>query len=194
MLEQADKSIFLFLNSLHSPFWDEFMWHVSARFTWVPLYIAILVLAGIKEKRKLIVLFPIIILTVTLTDQVSVHCFKNVFERLRPCREPELATLIHIVRDKCPGKFGFVSSHAANTFGLAFLTMRVFRLRWYSISIISWAALIAYSRVYLGVHYPGDVMGGTLLGILIAYVMYLLYSFIDKRFMDKSKFFGGRQE
>lgn len=194
MLEQVDKSIFLFLNSLHSPFWDEIMWYVSGRYTWVPLYVAILVMAGIKERRKLLVLFPIIILTVTLTDQVSVHCFKNVFERLRPCREPELEGIIHIVRNKCPGKFGFVSSHAANTFGLAFITLHVFRLRWYSISMISWAALIAYSRVYLGVHYPGDVLGGALLGAFIGYMVYLLYCFIDKRFLDKSKFFGGKQE
>ncbi|MEE4115187.1 MAG: phosphatase PAP2 family protein [Marinilabiliaceae bacterium] len=194
MLEQVDKTIFLFLNSHHSPFWDQIMWYISGRYTWVPLYLAILIMAGIKEKRRLLVLFPLIILTITLCDQVSVHCFKNVFERLRPCREPELEGLVHIVRNKCPGLYGFVSSHAANTFGLAFITLNVFRLRWYSIAIISWATLIAYSRVYLGVHYPGDVLGGALLGALIGYTMYLLYSIGDKRFMSRYRFFGGKAE
>jgi len=182
MVEKVDQSLFLFLNSLNSPFWDDLMWIVSGKLTWLPLYIFILVLIGIKYKRRILIIIPIIILTITASDQLSVHAFKELFERLRPCHEPELEGLVHIVKGKCGGKYGFVSSHAANSFAIAMFSLALLKKRWFSITIIIWATLVGYSRVYLGVHYPGDVICGAILGIIIGLGFWLLYRRIDIRY------------
>lgn len=189
MLERIDTSLFLFLNSFHSELWDEIMWVISAKMTWLPLYLGMIVLISVTERKRAILIVPLLILCVTITDQVSVHWFKDVFERLRPCHEPSLEGLVHIVKGKCFGKFGFVSSHASNTFGVAVLSMLILKRRWYSILIISWASIVSYSRIYLGVHYPGDIIGGALLGTLVGLVLYLAYNFLTKRYLANSWFF-----
>ncbi|MFO7755913.1 MAG: phosphatase PAP2 family protein, partial [Bacteroidales bacterium] len=144
------------------------------------------VMLGIKYKRSLLLIIPIIILTVTASDQLSVHAFKEVFQRLRPCHEPELSGLVHTVNNKCGGLYGFVSSHAANSFAVAVLSLGLLRKKWFTAGILFWAALVSYSRVYLGVHYPGDIIGGALLGTLIAYAFLLLYGFLEGRIMRNS--------
>jgi undecaprenyl-diphosphatase len=117
-------------------------------------------------------------LVVTLADQTSVHLFKNVFERLRPCHNPEIRELIHLAASKCYGKFGFVSSHAANSFGVAVFLALAFKTRWFSWFILAWALLVSYSRIYLGVHYPADIIVGGLLGAVCGYAVWnLLYGF-----------------
>ena len=189
MIDQIDKSIFLFLNSLHSPFWDNLMWIISAKLTWIPLYLIILVIIGIKEKRRLLLIFLLIILTVAICDQVSVHLFKEVFERLRPCHEPELEGLVHIVNGKCGGRYGFVSSHAANSFGIASISLLIIKRRWFAFSILFWASLVSYSRIYLGVHYPGDVIGGAILGIFAGLFVYWIYLMLKEKYLDKTPFF-----
>ncbi len=186
---ELDKSLFLFLNSFNSPFWDRVMWVVSARLTWVPLYLAIIVMLGYKERKRLVVILPFLILTVVLTDQVTLHCFKNIFERFRPCHEPSLEGLVHIVNGKCGGKYGFVSSHASNTFGIAIMSLLVLRQKWFSLLILLWASLVSYSRIYLGVHYPGDILGGALLGISCGYFMYRTYRFVENNYLENSDFF-----
>jgi len=183
MLEQFDQRLFLILNSLSSPFWDKIMYVISAVLIWVPLYIAILVYLGTKYKRKFPVIIFFTVLAVLLADQSSVHLFKNVFHRLRPCHEPALAGLVHLVDGKCGGLYGFVSSHAANSFNVALFSLMFIRKRWFSISIILWALVVGYSRIYLGVHYPGDVVCGSMLGALIGWGMYKLYEMTDKKFL-----------
>ncbi len=189
MLERLDQSLFLFVNSHFSPFWDKIMWTISAKPTWIPLYLFMLIIIGIKYKWKMLVIVPIIILTITASDQLSVHAFKEVFQRLRPCHEPSLFGMVHMVNEHCGGKYGFVSSHAANTFAGALLTLLMVRRRWFTIMVLAWAAIVSYSRVYLGVHYPGDVICGGLLGALLGYLFYLLYKFIDKRILSETRFF-----
>lgn len=158
---------------------------ISSKLIWVPLYAFILVMLGIKYKRSLLLIIPIIILTVTASDQLSVHAFKEVFQRLRPCHEPELSGLVHTVNNKCGGLYGFVSSHASNSFAVAVLSLGLLRKKWFTAVILFWAALVSYSRVYLGVHYPGDIIGGALLGTLIAYAFLLLYGFLEDRVIKK---------
>lgn len=180
-LNQIDTQLFLFLNSINSPFWDTVMWHISGKLTWAPLYLTIIYFIFRKYRWKTLWILIAIAVVVTLADQISVHFFKNVFERLRPCHNPELRELVHLVNSKCGGQFGFVSSHAANTFGVAMFLLNLFRLKWFSISILLWAAVVSYSRIYLGVHYPGDVLVGSLLGVIVGWIVWKLYSFLTAK-------------
>jgi len=189
MLEQLDRELFLFLNSIHSPGWDSIMTFVSAKLTWAPFYAFILVLLSIKYKRSILIIIPIIILTITASDQLSVHAFKEVFMRLRPCHEPALEGLVHTVNNRCGGMYGFVSSHAANSFAAAILSLGLMKKRWFTIMILFWATLVSYSRVYLGVHYPGDIIGGAILGAVIGYLFLSLFRLSDERIVNNSNFF-----
>ncbi len=189
MPEQLDQQVFLFLNSLNSPFWDKVMYTISQIVVWVPLYLAIILYLGFRYKKKLLVIFLFMILAVTFTDQTAL-LIKNTVERLRPCHEPSLEGLVHLVKGRCGGKFGFVSSHAANSFNVALLSLMFIRRRWYSISIIIWAALVGYSRIYLGVHYPGDVLCGSILGAFTGWGVYRLFDLTDKNILQKKKFFN----
>jgi undecaprenyl-diphosphatase len=193
MLEHLDQQLFLFLNSLNSPFWDQVMHAISGRVIWAPLYLAVLIYLGVKYKRKFFVILLFIILAVSFADQGSVQLFKNIFHRLRPCHEPALAGMVHLVNGECGGLYGFVSSHAANSFNVALLSLMFINKRWYTICIIIWASIIGYSRIYLGVHYPGDVISGSLLGALIGWSIYKLYDVTDKKILIYMPFFNRNQ-
>jgi undecaprenyl-diphosphatase len=103
--------------------------------------------------------------------------------RLRPCHEPSLQGLVHIVHDKCGGSFGFYSSHASNHFSLAVILNYFLKphYKYFTVLIFSWAAIISYSRIYLGVHYPGDVISGAIMGIFLGWVCYKLYLLLKQR-------------
>ncbi len=186
-LVQWDTDLFLFLNDVNSPFWDKVMWFVSGKYEWIPLYIILLGLIIWKYRMKSILIILMIPILITAADQISVKLFKEVFERLRPCHNPEIQHLVHTVNNKCGGKFGFVSSHAANSFALAGYLALVFRNKWFNMFILIWAALVSYSRIYLGVHYPGDIIGGAVLGMIIAGLVHMLYTFIGGKFFSRRK-------
>ena len=188
MIENFDQQLFLFINSLNSPFCDQLMHIISGRLIWVPLYVAILIHLAVTYKRKFLIILIFIILAATMADQISVM-IKNLVQRPRPCHEPALTGLVHLFNGECGGEFGFVSSHASNSFNVALLSLLFIRKRWFSISIIVWALVIGYSRVYLGVHYPGDVIFGSVLGALIGWFNYSLYIMTDNKILKKRSFF-----
>lgn len=123
-----------------------------------------------------------IALVIILSDQISVNFFKEIFLRLRPCHNPEISNLVHTV-DGCGGQYGFVSSHASNTFALAVFLGLIFKkhLSYLLHIMLVWAAIVSYSRIYVGVHYPADILCGALLGVLIAYVFWKLLQFTNQK-------------
>jgi undecaprenyl-diphosphatase len=191
ILLQIDRDLLLWLNSNHSVLWDNFFWLFTSTGTWVPFYAA-LVYVFLKQ-MGLRGLWPIlaIVVVIVLCDQISSSVFKVLFERLRPSHEPSLDGLVHLVYGKRGGSFGFVSSHAANSMGLALFTALLFRNWGFSLTVFLWALLNSYSRIYLGLHYPGDILGGWILGILVALLVYWVYGRLgfnhhQRRLIDKN--------
>jgi len=186
ILQNWDTQLFIFLNGIHSPFWDDIMWWVSAIKSWIPMYLILIAIIIYKQRKKSIITLVFIAILVVLSDQISVHFFKEVFQRLRPCHTPELSDIIHIVKNKCGGKYSFVSSHAANTFAVASFLSFFFKNKYFSAFIISWAAFVSYSRIYLGVHFPFDVLCGAILGSIIGVLIFISYRYtalkLEKRF------------
>ncbi len=170
--EMLDRSLLLFFNGLNTPVLDKIMWFITGTVSWIPLYIFIIFLYFKQFKRKGFLIVLISIITVALCDLVSVNLFKEVFERYRPSQNLEIHHLIHTVKHYRGGLYGFVSSHAANGFGIATISSLIINKKWYYYLIFIWATTISISRLYLGVHYPGDIIGGALLGISIGYLMY----------------------
>lgn len=177
ILNNIDTQVFLFLNGLHTSYFDEPMYWVSDKLFWLPFYgwLAYLLIKQYgKQSWQLFLLVGVII---TLCDQTASHLLKEWVGRLRPCHEPAIAHLIHLSRKGCGGEYGFASSHAANAFGMAtFIHLTLGNnKRWLAWLVFVWAVLVAYSRVYNGVHYPGDVLVGALIGVGYGYLVILLY-------------------
>jgi undecaprenyl-diphosphatase len=185
-LLDLDTRLFLFLNSLHAPTWDTIMWYISEKEFWYPFYGILIGVMVWRYKWNAIATLLFIALLITLSDQISVKVFKEGFERFRPTHNPEIGHLVHTVRGYHGGDFGFVSSHAANTFAMAFFTTRLFRNRYYGWFIFIWAAVVSYSRIYLGVHYPLDIIGGALLGIGLGYLVFKLYMWFGEKYLKKT--------
>ncbi|MEM7551163.1 MAG: phosphatase PAP2 family protein [Bacteroidota bacterium] len=181
-LDEIDRAVFLVLNSWHSNTMDHIMYWITNRPIWTPFYIAIALFIIYKYKGKALYPIATLLLAILLIDQVTSGFMKPFFGRLRPCYHPEIAHLVHLVKG-CKAQFGFVSSHAANTFGLAYFFFKLFKgkLKYPGILFI-WSTIITYSRIYVGVHYPGDVIFGALTGVLIAHLMFMLYKLIDQKY------------
>jgi undecaprenyl-diphosphatase len=160
------------------------MHSVSLILIWFPLYLAILVYLRARYKRRFPLLLLFTIITISLSDQLSL-LIKILVERPRPCHDPDLQGLVHLVNGWCGGMYGFVSSHAANSFNVAFFSLMFVRKRWFTVFMIIWATVISYSRVYLGVHYPGDVVCGAIMGAVIGWGMYKLFELTNKNTLKK---------
>lgn len=173
-LIDIDTKILFLINSLHAPFWDSFMWLYSGRFIWVPMYASLLfVLFRSYNWRQVIVYVVAISLTILFADQLCASILRPMFGRLRPANlENPISDLLHIVNDYRGGRYGFPSCHAANSFALAAILSLIFCKRRMTIFIFIWAFFNAYSRAYLGVHYPGDLLFGAIVGSLVGAVTY----------------------
>ena len=180
-LLKLDTRLFLAINGWHNETWDGIMWWISGKVTWWPFYLLLLAFLAWKKRGQLLPMIVFIVLLIAVTDQTSVHLFKNIFERLRPCHEPALNGLVHLVNDRCGGSYGFISSHAANSFGVAFLVLLWIREKWFTALMVVWALLVSYSRIYLGVHYPGDVLVGGLWGAVCGWLVFLLFRWVRSR-------------
>ncbi len=167
-IKSIDESLFLFLNAQHNSFFDPLMWLFSEKFYWVPLYVWFLWLLYKRYPKHFWTVLIAIALMITASDQLC-NLVKNNVMRLRPSQEPHLYSLVHVIHDYRGGMYGFYSSHASNAFALALFMITVFRGKWKYIMPISiiYAFLTAYSRIYLGVHYPGDVLTGAIIGSLL---------------------------
>ncbi len=167
-IKSIDESLFLFLNAQHNSFFDPLMWLFSEKFYWVPLYVWFLWKLYKRYPKHFWTVLIAIALMITASDQLC-NLVKNNVMRLRPSQEPHLYSLVHVIHDYRGGMYGFYSSHASNAFALALFMITVFRGKWKYIMPISiiYAFLTAYSRIYLGVHYPGDVLTGAIIGSLL---------------------------
>jgi len=187
-LNQIDISLFLALNSLHNDLFDVVMVYVSSKLFWLPFYLFLLYLVIRQYKWKTLIILLFVAVLIAITDQASVQLFKNVFQRLRPCHNPDISDIVHTV-EYCGGQYGFVSSHATNYFGIIVFLGGLLKNKynWLPWVLVIWGLLIIYSRIYLGVHYLGDVIGGTILGSSIGWGVLWAYRYTDQKWMQNWK-------
>lgn len=188
MVEQMltyERDAFFALNGCHTPFWDNFMWLYSGKFVWLPLgAFIILMLVYKKDWRQSLLILLSIGLLVLLCDQFSSHICKPYFMRFRPTHHPDFMNEVKTVFDYRGGRYGFISGHATNAFGFAMLTALIFRNKLYSVTIFLWAALTAYSRIYLGVHFITDILFGTLAGLFFGGLVYFIYTYAQRNWLS----------
>jgi undecaprenyl-diphosphatase len=169
-----DTELFIIINGFHFDWLDPIMKIFSSIKIWIFLYLTIISIICWNKRIWSIATLAVLAVSFTLADQLSVHLFKNVFERLRPCHLEELRTVIHSLED-CGGKYGFISNHAANSFCFAMFTAWFFKNKYCTILIFFWAICVSYSRIYVGKHFPLDVICGAVFGIVCLQTGLLLY-------------------
>lgn len=176
-LSALDTRLFLFLNSKHNGFFDPVMYWFSNKLFWFPFYGLLIYLLIRWYRKKSILILAGVAMLITLSDQLASHLIKNLVRRPRPSHAPALEGLVHLSKAGPGGMYGFVSSHAANSFALAVFLWLVLdhRHRWLKYIVVCWAFLVSYSRIYVGVHYPGDILCGGLLGAMLGYLLSIVY-------------------
>ena len=195
-LIHIDTEILLAINGWHAPWADTLMWIISAKATWIPLYLLLIgllvwryrkpAITSVKWLQRLpacVVMIVVIGLAVGAADFIASGILKELVARPRPTRVPELEGVLHLVNGYKSGRYGFVSSHAANTMAVALLFSLIWRNKIATVGLMLWVAANCYSRMYLGVHYPTDILGGLMVGALVAVVVYAMlvrYRLVEK--------------
>lgn len=185
-LQQLDTNIFLYLNGLHSPFFDVVMWWASNKFIWAPLYAGLLWLLIRQNPDRAGLLLIMIVLLIVLSDQ-SANLAKFAIARFRPSIEPSLKGMVHILHNYSGGTYGFYSAHASSSFAVAVFVISLAggRNSWIIPLMLSYALLVSYSRIYLGVHYPGDVLVGATAGSIYGFAIGRLYFYFVRRLASR---------
>lgn len=184
----ADKAATVFLNRDMGAAADSIFWILSSKFVWVPVALMFLYLL-VKKKdynwtMKIAIVLGLVI-TITLCDQITSSLFKPLVARFRPSHDIEICTMLHYVHGYRGGNYGFMSSHAANAFGAAVFGTKIIRNKYFTALLFTTAILVTYSRIYLGVHFLGDVVCGAAIGIMVSlavcYILGWLHSWLKRR-------------
>ena len=185
-LLELDKNLFIFLNGLGSEAYDGFWLFITKQINWIPIFVFIMYLV-FKHLgwRHAVLIILVMALLIVLTDQTT-NLFKNYFQRLRPVNNTDLDDVIHFVHKR--SSFSFISGHASNSMAAAFFLYKVLKpyLKYMGF-IFLWPLIFAYSRIYLGLHYPGDILCGYVWGILMALIMLKLYVYLRNRYFPVQK-------
>ena len=178
-LEQFDRWLFQKINGQWTnPFFDFISLFLRQSNLWMPLYLFLFVFVAINFKRNWLWWIIFFVCTVALTDMTGTQVFKHVFKRLRPCNDPAFASYVRLLLKDCAGGYSFVSNHAANHFGMAtffYFTLRHGLPKWSWIAW-AWAFAISYAQIYVGIHYPLDVVCGALIGVLFGLSMAMFFN------------------
>jgi len=183
-----DQSVFFLINGNHSPFWDEIMIFFTQAYTWAAFFIIFIffIFKKYRTKKGLVILL-VLIIAVTLSDQFS-SVVKDLVTRFRPTHNPDIKDMVHFALKK-GGLYGFFSAHASNSIVMAVFSSLIFRNKTYNWLVFSWIFLIGYTRIYLGMHYPLDVISGWVAGAIIGYAFFKIIPSLEKHlvFMRRDK-------
>ena len=180
-LNDIDTDALLAINGMHDVFQDALWWMVSAKWSSLLIILALIWVLMHQNRRHALLALAMLVLAFILADQLSSGLIKQLVERLRPTHDPSLSEAVHTVNGYRGGMYGFVSSHAANSFAAITFIALLFRNRAVTIALAVWALMQCYSRIYLGVHYPGDILGGVTVGLLAGWLVWLLMRWIQRR-------------
>ncbi|CAG5068895.1 hypothetical protein DYBT9623_01627 [Dyadobacter sp. CECT 9623] len=182
MLIRSDQELFLWLNGWHTPWLDTLMAWITYKYTWFPMYVVLIAFTLASDRKKGLAELIFVLLAVVIADQITSGLMKPYFIRFRPCHEPALDGMVHEVTG-CGGLYGFASSHASTSFALAISWFTFLRTKVkYAGLLFAWAGLYAYSRIYVGVHYPADIFIGALVGLLVGWLCVRLYYIFSNKF------------
>jgi len=186
-LREWDRQLFIFLNSLHADWLDPVMHLLTKTWFWLPLYIFLLILIIINYKKESWIILIALAIMITFSNELTSTLMKPYFARLRPSQDPSLDGIIHLVNGEKGGLYGFASSHAANTFATAVFLWLLFKKKYaWTPLLFLWAVVMTYTRIYLGFHYPGDILVGGAIGVFFGWASFRFYKWLQVKVDQRS--------